>query len=83
MVKKKIIIYDSLNKIAWVDRQRGTGKKTKSGKPTDKGVYGKDARRFKSNVQTRAHAMKLSRKYNGRVYDKYFGEYLKTKRSKK
>ena len=72
---KKTIIYDSMNRLVWVEGQKKT-------KGTD-GTYGKDAKRFKSNTQSRAYALKLAREKGGKVYDKYYGKYItKTKKRK-
>lgn len=83
MAKKPVIIYDYLNKLVWVDGQPGTKEKTKGGKPTTKYHYGKDAKRFKSNVQARSYALTLGKRYEGRVYDRSAGKYLKFKSKKK
>jgi hypothetical protein len=69
----KTVIYDSINRLVWVKNQRSVKSKNPDG------IYGKDAKRFKSNVQSRAYAINLAKKMNGRVYDKYYGEYLKRK----
>lgn len=74
-MSKPIVIYDSLNKLVWVDRQRKT-----TGK---EGIYGKDARRFSNNSQARAYAIKLAKEKQGKVYDKYFEKYLPSKTKRK
>lgn len=73
MVKKPVIIYDSMNRLVWVEGQPRYGPK---GSNADTRVYGKDAKRFQSNSQARAYAIKLANQQKGRVYDKYFGKYL-------
>lgn len=62
------IIYDSMNKLVWIEGQRKTKGK--------EGVYGKDAKRFSNNSQARAYAIKLAKEKQGKVYDKYFGKYI-------
>jgi len=69
----KTIIYDSMNRLVWVE-----GEKPETGsKDVTKRHYGHSAKRFESNVQARAYAIKLAKLNNGRVYDKYYGKYIK------
>jgi hypothetical protein len=71
---KDAIIYDSVNRIVWHTGQTGKGK-------TAKQVFGKDYKKFGSNVQARSYAIKLGKKNNLDVYDKYYGTYLQNKKS--
>lgn len=74
MTKQVVIIWDSINNLVWVDGQKGLGGES------DKGVYGKDARRFKAGFkEQKEYALKLAKKYDGVVYDRYYGVYLNSK----
>lgn len=68
---KKAVIYDSLNKLVWIDGE----KPIKNGKGEEK-WYGKFARRFTNNHQARSYAISLGKKLAMPIFDKYFGEYL-------
>lgn len=72
---KPVIIYDYLNTLVWVDGEPGY----KQGDKLQK-IYGSHAKRFKSNVQARSYAIRLAKLLNGRVWDKYYGEYLGEKK---
>jgi len=74
MVKKKMVLYDSMNRLVWVPGQRKAGSGVK--------FYGKDAKEFKSNVQARAYAIKLAKSKKVRVYDKFYGGYLRPNKPK-
>lgn len=65
------VVYDSMNRIVWV-----SGQGSSKGK-TNKQIYGKDYRKFSSNVQARAYAIRLAKSKGLHVYDKYYGEALK------
>ena len=71
------VIYDSLNRLVWVQGQ-------KSIKKTGAGFYGKDAKRFSNNNAARSYAIRLakSRKEKG-IYDRYYGKNIPIKRNKK
>ena len=73
---KKMVIYDSLNRLVWVPGQR------KAGSMRSVKFYGKDAKEFKSNVQARAYALRLAKSKKVRVYDKFYGGYLRPNKPK-
>lgn len=74
-MKKPIVIYDSLNRLVWISGQKRTKGK--------EGVYGKDAKRFTSNTQARAYAIRLAKERQGKVFDKYYEKYLPSKTKRK
>jgi len=73
------IIYDSMNTQVWDMSEPSFGKQK-----TRKEIYGKSHRKFKSNVQARAYAIKLAKKKNQHAFfDKYYGENVLVGRKKK
>lgn len=74
----KEVIYDSMNTQVWFEGDKSTGRKK-----TAKEVFGKNYKKFKSNVQARAYAIRLGKKLNVPVYDRYYGENLTRKQKVK
>jgi len=70
-----VVIYDSMNKLVWIDGQS----KSKTGTRTQKN-YGRDAKNFSNNSQARAYAIRLGKEKGMKVYDKYFGKTLVVKK---
>lgn len=70
------VVYDSVNKLVWDEKDPKMSK-------TGFGVFGKSAKRFKSNVEARAYAIKLAKRNNDdSFYDKYYGEDISLRKKK-
>jgi hypothetical protein len=72
-MKKKTIILDALNGLAWIDGEKPDhSQKTKN----TQYYYGKHAERFKSVNAAKKHALFLAKSFNGRVWDRFNESWL-------